>query len=683
MTETPREHEETNITNPVGKVENFVSKHFVRLLVWLAVSGGALAIFGPWLLYVTGLTGETDANLRLHILYVTGGTIAVLGLVETHRKNTTDRIKADADIQNYQASQDHQAKTLAEQARHFTETIAKEREKIEADKAKNEQDHIRQVHAERRSRYTTAIEQLSSDKASIRLGGVYTLVGLVDEWLADDKTIPNIEERHKEGQVIINNLCAYTRSSFLLAERAKQLDKPYAKDLQKNFGGDIEKFNEDKQYFAQEKAALEEERQVRQSIIKEMREHLSKNYSKSGPWSDLDYDFSNAHFFYPVNFNDSYFDASLNFFGATFTERADFSGAKFTQASFSGAKFTGYADFIGATFTEHADFSGAKFTEGAYFFEATFTETDFSETTFVQANFSRATFTQGADFSGAIFHSEPSFTNVLGKARFSHKVAPESYSFGVDPDSPCKIEIEEQEHNGTKFIIPKGTILFDPDELSRIEEGGSYVLIIIRMPMYDPSAEVPFYTIPLGIVIEGNTIITICSSSCDILGGIASGQVKGITLDDFPDFIIKLMSRADTTFLRYLKEINRQTTAMQRELQGPIENKEIVKLLNLQKSLEYFTTSLTSNQLLLQKLRRTKLLNLDEDDYDWLDDVDIDNRQAIGMAETYNNILAGLMDTFTSVISNNLNVSMKRLTVINLVLRVPTFIGSTLLPKKY
>ena len=78
MAETPRDDEETNATNPVGKIENFVSKHFVRLLVWLAVSGGALAIFGPWLLYVTGLTGETDANLRLHILYVTGGTIAVL-----------------------------------------------------------------------------------------------------------------------------------------------------------------------------------------------------------------------------------------------------------------------------------------------------------------------------------------------------------------------------------------------------------------------------------------------------------------------------------------------------------------------------------------------------------------------------------------------------------------------------
>ena len=557
MTETPREHEETNITNPVGKVENFVSKHFVRLLVWLAVSGGALAIFGPWLLYVTGLTGETDANLRLHILYVTGGTIAVLGLVETHRKNTTDRIKADADIQNYQASQAHQAKTLAEQARHFTETIEKEREKIKADKDKNEQDHIRQVHAERRSRYTTAIEQLSSDKASIRLGGVYTLVGLVDEWLADDKTIPNIEERRKEGQVIINNLCAYIRSPFLLAERAEQLDKPYAKDLQKNFGGDIEKFNEDKQYFAQEKAALEEERQVRQSIIKEIREHLSKNYSESSSWSDFDYDFSHAHFFYPVNFNDSYFGTSIvnfsgatftqadfigvtfawtnfigvtfawadfsratftqgadffevtftqgaNFFEATFTQGADFFGAKFTQANFSkatftranfsgatftegayfsGAKFTEtdfsettfvQAYFSGATFTEGAYFSGAKFTKGAYFSEATFTHANFFGATFTQeAYFSEATFTEGAYFSGAIFHSEPSFTDVLGKARFSHKVAPESYSFGVDPDSPCKIEIEEQEHNGTKFIIPKGTMLFDPDELSEQEDNNS------------------------------------------------------------------------------------------------------------------------------------------------------------------------------------------------------------------
>ena len=589
MTETPREHEETNIPNPVGKVENFVSKHFVRLLVWLAVSGGALAIFGPWLLYVTGLTGETDANLRLHILYVTGGTIAVLGLVETHRKNTTDRIKADADIQNYQASQDHQAKTLAEQARHFTETIAKEREKIETDKAKNEQDHIRQVHAERRSRYTTAIEQLSSDKASIRLGGVYTLVGLVDEWLADDKTIPNIEERRKEGQVIINNLCAYIRSPFLLAERAKQLDAPYAKDLQKDFDGDKEKFDADKQIFKQHKANLEEERQIRQSIIKEIRERL-QDIGTPNSWSKFDYNFSNAHYFYVVSFGYSYFSASSKFtgavflqdadfsrvkfterapfFGATFTERVDFSRVKFTErapfsgatfpqgvdfsgatfpqgvdfsratfswtANFSGAEFNGNADFSGAEFTQNAHFSGAEFTQNAHFPETEFNgnadfseaefngNADFSEAELAEASFSGAEFTQnahfpeteftgnadfswakftgyanlsetkftqnahfswaefaeasfsGAEFTGiahfhkAAFENKPIFEYTLDnktyKARFSCKVAPGDYNFEVSHISPYKIETEEQEHNSVKFIIPKGTELFDPDD---------------------------------------------------------------------------------------------------------------------------------------------------------------------------------------------------------------------------
>ena len=479
MAEIPRD-DEANATTPVGKTENFVSKHFVRLLVWLAVSGGALAIFGPWLLYVIGLTGETDANLRLHILYVTGGTIAVLGLVETHRKNTTDRIKADADIQNYQASQSHQAKMLDEQARQFTETIAKEREKIEADKAKNKQDYIRQVHAERRSRYTTAIEQLSNDKASIRLGGVYTLVGLVDEWLADEIAIPNIEERRKEGQVIINNLCAYIRSPFLLAERAEQLDEPYAKDLQEDFAGDKDKFDADKRAFAQEKAALEEECQIRQSIIKEMRVHLH-NYEELVSWSCFDYDFSNAVFFYPTNFNGSLFGASSNFSGAEFTKDVSFSRAEFTKdVSFSRAKFTEYAYFFRAKFTKDAYFSEANFIEAKFseanFIEAKFTgaiftgDAHFTEAKFTKANFSEAEFTGYVDFSKAAFEEKPIFEYALDnktyKARFSCKAAPEDYKFEVSSESPYKIETEEQEYNGVKFIIPKGTELFDPDDPS-------------------------------------------------------------------------------------------------------------------------------------------------------------------------------------------------------------------------
>ena len=352
-------------------------KWFYAWIIGIAVLGGTWAFFLP--IAINSGFGKDDdgAALRQALIYTTGGILGVITLGETHRKNTLE-------------------------------------------KTKNDQDHTRQVHAERRSRYTTAVEQLSSDKASIRLGGVYTLVGLVDEWLSDEKTTPTLEERRKEGQVIINNLCAYIRSPLPLAERAEQLDKDYAKDLQNDFDGDIEKFDANKRAFARDKAALEEERQVRESIIKEIHERL-QDFGALGLWSEFDYDFSNAHFFYPIVFTNSYFDASSRFFGATFTQGAYFSGTTFT----------------------HANFSRATFTQGAYFSEATFTER--------------------TDFSGAIFHSEPSFTDVLGKARFSYKVIPEDYRFEVDPDSPCKIETEEQEYNGVKFMIPKGAILFDPD----------------------------------------------------------------------------------------------------------------------------------------------------------------------------------------------------------------------------
>ncbi|MFC2671095.1 hypothetical protein, partial [Lancefieldella parvula] len=298
---TSTEENTAQAKNKGNWIERAVSQHFTVLLTVLALIGGATAMFLPLIL---SSAGQVDSNLRLHILYMTGGIIAVLGLVETHRKNTVDHEKAKVEKENYEKMQAHQASVLEEQQRQFNVTMDQEREKIEADKAKSEKDYIRQVHAERRSRYATAIEQLSNDKASIRLGGVYTLVGLVDEWLADEKTIPDIEERRKEGQVIINNLCAYIRSPFLLAERAVQLDEPYAKDLQNDFDGDKERFDADKRSFTQEKSALEEERQIRQSIIKEMREHLH-NDEGLVHWSYFDYDFSNAYFFYFTEFTRS------------------------------------------------------------------------------------------------------------------------------------------------------------------------------------------------------------------------------------------------------------------------------------------------------------------------------------------------------------------------------------------
>lgn len=245
----------------------------------------------------------------------------------------------------------------------------------------------------------------------------------------------------------------------------------------------------------------------------------------------------------------------------------------------------------------------------------------------------------------------------------------------VDARSVTPAEITELEK---QFNIENEHILdiLDPDELSRIEEADGYTLVIMRLPIFEPNSEIAYFTIPLGVIIKENYIITICWTDCEVLRDFSANRVRGARLADFPAFMIQILSRANILFLRYLKEINRRSSTIQKELQISIENKEIIQLLNLEKSLEYFTTSLANNQLLLEKFRKTRLLRFDEEDQEWLDDVEVDNRQAIGMTDTYSNILSGMMDAFASVISNNLNIVMKKLTIINIVIMIPTFIVS-------
>ena len=402
--------------------------------VWigvLAVLGGAWAFLFPLAINADFGKDGDGAALRQMLIYTTGGVLGFITLGETHRKNNLE-------------------------------------------KDKNDQDHTRQVHAERRSRYTKAIEQLSSDKASIRLGGVYSLVGLVDEWL----TIPDIKERRKEGQVIINNLCAYIRSPFPLAEQAEQLDGPYAKDLRKDFKGDKEKFDADKRAFAQDKAALEEERQVRKSIIKAIRERL-QDFGAPVPWSNFDYDFSNTHFFYFIDFMNSHFKTLPIFFGATFKVGANFFGATFEEgANFFGATFNKAADnesanFMEATFMKKAHFCFATFTGDANFTKATFKKdsnyTGAKDDRFywtTDANFVGATFKERANFSQTTFHIKPIFESTLDKsykAWFSNKAKLKSYNFQVSYSSHYKIDTEEHRSpDGTITTIPRGCSVFNP-----------------------------------------------------------------------------------------------------------------------------------------------------------------------------------------------------------------------------
>ena len=410
---------------PKAQENPWYIRHFIKLLIGFGLGGGAVALILPLVLWLhCGMSSGSSDQLRLHLLYVTGGIIAVLTLLQTNWKNQGDRLKIDADIK-----------------------------KNEQDAEKNERDHIRQVHTERRSRYTKAVEQLADEKATVRLGGIYTLVGLVDEWLADDTL--EAEEQQKEGQVIINNLCSYIRSPFPLAEKIEEyearkalenLQKLESEKLDEEVSSRIQillkRFKDSDEYEKPEDitadyAKFHEEQDVRRTIFVEMskrsstftmneKEEIIETFS--GLWSDFDFDFSRAPVFYPLNaitiekgnFSSAKFYSNADFSRATFTQTADFSRATFTQtADFSGTIFAQTADFSGTKFTQTAYFSGAKFAQTAYFNWTKFTQkADFSWTKFTQTvYFSWTKFTQKADFSWTKFTQTSYFSGV----KFTHK----------------------------------------------------------------------------------------------------------------------------------------------------------------------------------------------------------------------------------------------------------------------
>ena len=274
-------------------------------------------------------------------------------------------------------------------------------------------------------------------------------MGLVDEWLTDGTLIP--EERQKEGQVIINNLCSYIRSPFTLALKAEMFEGDSEPD---NYEGD----------FSKDQAVFREEQDVRRTIFDEMskrsstftRDRIGKIIDTSlGTWSDFEFNFSRAPIFYPLNaitiekgnFSGARFYAGANFVEATFTSNADFRAATFIC----------YADFFMATFTSNADFSAATFTSNANFVAATFTRI---------ASFSKATFTRRVIFYSTTFTQYGPLFTMAGseeyKAQFSAGAGPRDYDFSVSSESK-PIKCETATLLGKSFTIPIGTILFDPD----------------------------------------------------------------------------------------------------------------------------------------------------------------------------------------------------------------------------
>ena len=331
--------------NLKGKLSSF------RTWVWaIALLGIVTAGFMPF-------TFDTDIayfEVQPFIFFITGTLLGVLFLGEFHRMNAQKKLK-----------------------------------------------HPQRVHAERRTRYSKAVEQLAYPNPAVRASAISTLAGLVDEWLADEQL--SVEARQKEGQVIVNALCTYVRSPFSRAFKAEafESDTPPA-----NYAGD----------FATDLAAFRGEQDVRRSIFVEMSKRssaLAENEKGEvavvpGVWSGFEFDFSRAVVFYPLD-------------GLTI-ENANFSAAKFCNGSdFSGVAFVGAVDFSRATFGELAGFGDATFAGDANFTRAVFDQ---------DARFSDVTFMGMADFSNARFAGDAVFRWVAFKANADFREA----SFGRHAD---------------------------------------------------------------------------------------------------------------------------------------------------------------------------------------------------------------------------------------------------------
>jgi magnesium transporter len=217
----------------------------------------------------------------------------------------------------------------------------------------------------------------------------------------------------------------------------------------------------------------------------------------------------------------------------------------------------------------------------------------------------------------------------------------------------------------------------DEEEKSRIEKEDNCLLIIVDIPMtQNGSREERYITLPLGMIVTENCFVTVCLKENSILEHFTGNKAKNFYTYMKTRFVLQLLSLISTHYLSYLKKINRKTNEIEKELRQSTQNQELFSLLNLEKSLVYFTTSLKTNNIVTEKLLKSQYLKMYEEDQHLLEDVIIENKQAIEMAEIYSSILSGLMDAFASVISNNLNHVMKILTSITIVLSFPTMIAS-------
>ena len=258
-----------------------------------------------------------------------------------------------------------------------------------------------------------------------------------------------------------------------------------------------------------------------------------------------------------------------------------------------------------------------------------------------------------------------------------------------EPDAGAWVNItppfthEELEEVAQQFEVPLDflTDSLDIDERSRYEREDDVRLIVVNTPILNETEEendAIYITVPIGIILTMDHVITITAFENPVLQLFLDEKVKNFDPSDESQFVLQIFEQNVYRFLNCLKKLNLKRNLIEQELYDSSRNKELKQLLSIEKSLVYFVNSLSSNELLKMKINRTDFLQIrmDEDKADLFEDIIIDNSQALEMSNVYTNILNGTMDAYGSIISNNLNITIRRLTLITIILMVPTLIAS-------
>ncbi len=248
--------------------------------------------------------------------------------------------------------------------------------------------------------------------------------------------------------------------------------------------------------------------------------------------------------------------------------------------------------------------------------------------------------------------------------------------------SPPLLDAEIESIAG-RLEIPTDFITdsLDIDERSRYEKEDESKLVLINTPMINKSQkenEAVYITMPIGIIIQKTRVITVAQQGNMIIERILEQKIKNFRPADKAQFLLHLFEENVFWFLECLKKLNRTRNLIEEELYDSSRNSELKQLLRIEKSLVYFVNSLNANDLLMMKMKRTDFLDIraSEKHMDQFEDIIIDNSQALEMSNVYTNILSGTMEAYASIISNNLNTFIHRLTIITIILMVPTLVAS-------